>query len=105
MTLAWSTVCRRVDLDAEPGARRAWRRAAAVAELDQRRCRVLPQQMSAKAALGIAHPRGQRLQRLEQHQMRRRQQRRLADLAADLEQQPGVQRLPAPGIGAHEATA
>src|SRR5436190_15771152 len=36
---------RLVDLDAEPGAWRAWGRAAAVAELDQRRHRVLAQQV------------------------------------------------------------
>src|SRR5215211_9344368 len=55
-----------VDLDAEPGPRRASRRTAAVAELDQRRRRVLPKQMPPEAALGEPHPRGQRGQPLEQ---------------------------------------
>jgi hypothetical protein len=61
--------------------------------------------MPSEAAFGVPHPRGQRRQRLEQGQLRRRQQRRLPDLAADLEHEPGVQHLPAPGVRPDQAPA
>src|SRR5215213_4555228 len=80
---------RLIDPDPQPGSWWASRRTTAVAELDERRRRVLAQQVPPKAAFGEPHPRGQRRQGRQQRQVRRRQQRRLADLAADLEHEPG----------------
>src|SRR5215218_4978355 len=96
---------RLIDPDPQPGPWWASRRTTAVAELDQRCGGVLPEQMPAEAALGIPDPGPQRGEGRQQRQLRRRQQRRLPDLAADLEHEPGLQRLPAPRVRADEAAA
>ena len=109
MTRAWSTVqrCRATGSTwtPSPAPGGAPRRTTAVPELDQRRGGVLPEQMPPEAAFGEPHPGVSGARAGQQRQVRRRQQRRLADLAADLEHEAGVQRLPAAGVRADQAPA